>query len=595
MGYGDHWTRAQQEARQIVRGMGGADRATLVLFARTVEEAVRSTGDRGALEAAIDTATLSADSTRFAPALRVAQSRLNQSTLPRREAYLITDFQKSGWERQEEITLPEGAKLAPVSVAEPETSDLSISTVDLVRQSFAGEERVTATAGLINRSSTPVANLPVTFEMNGRVLDTRTVNIAPHASASVSFPPVTIAEANMQGLVRAGEDKFSANNVFHFVLSPSRPVSVLVVQGETGTAPSLYLAAALESIRTPPFTVEVLPVSRVTASTLERRSLVVLNDSTALPTEFDRQLQQFVSQGGGLFVILKDRSPWSGGESPIFPGRIGSAVDRPIGNDATLGFLDYSHPIFEPFKDARQASFAGVRFLRYRGLQPAPEDRVLARFDDGGTAMVERRVGTGRVIALAAPLDDSWTAFPKHAMFLPFVVLTSQYLARYDTPVTSYTVGRMLDVSEPMAAIVREGAATGAARRATGVVSAPSGRQVTIGDGGNQSIELDEQGFFSVRMQGTTGRPFAVGVNLDPAESDLSSLSPQEFVTSVAGQAAATASGGSLEDPELTPADIEKQQSVWWFLLLGAAAMLLGEATLANRLSNRTAGVFQRT
>ncbi len=51
-------------------------------------------GDRGRLEAAIDAAKVSSDGTRYAPALRLAQSLLSRSTLPRKEAYLISDFQK---------------------------------------------------------------------------------------------------------------------------------------------------------------------------------------------------------------------------------------------------------------------------------------------------------------------------------------------------------------------------------------------------------------------------------------------------------------------------------------------------------------------
>jgi hypothetical protein len=41
----------------------------------------------------------------------MAQGLLSRSNLPRKEAYLISDFQKTGWERQEEIPLPEGAEL----------------------------------------------------------------------------------------------------------------------------------------------------------------------------------------------------------------------------------------------------------------------------------------------------------------------------------------------------------------------------------------------------------------------------------------------------------------------------------------------------
>src|SRR3954449_1962894 len=37
MGYGDHWTRAQDAARTVVRGLGSDDRATLVLFNKNAE------------------------------------------------------------------------------------------------------------------------------------------------------------------------------------------------------------------------------------------------------------------------------------------------------------------------------------------------------------------------------------------------------------------------------------------------------------------------------------------------------------------------------------------------------------------------------
>src|SRR5881296_3028127 len=41
MGYGDHWQKAQDAAKQLVRSLGGGDRATLVLFAKNAEENLR--------------------------------------------------------------------------------------------------------------------------------------------------------------------------------------------------------------------------------------------------------------------------------------------------------------------------------------------------------------------------------------------------------------------------------------------------------------------------------------------------------------------------------------------------------------------------
>jgi hypothetical protein len=79
MGYGDRFSRGQAEARRIVDGLSGDDRATLVLFDDGPEEAVRATGDRGTLTGAIGNAKVSAGATRYAPALRLAQSKLSAS------------------------------------------------------------------------------------------------------------------------------------------------------------------------------------------------------------------------------------------------------------------------------------------------------------------------------------------------------------------------------------------------------------------------------------------------------------------------------------------------------------------------------------
>jgi len=597
MGYGDHFQQAQDAARKIVNELRSQDQGTLILFARNIEERVRATSDKTRLNAAIAELKPGSDSTRYGPALRIAQTTLSQAKLPRKEAYLISDFQKSGWAVREEIHLPEGATLTPISVASPDTSDVSVSSVNFERKSFSGEERVAVTAGLTNRGQTPVSALPVKLEIDGRLIDTRPISMGPNSSASVTFPPVTVADSNMRGVVHAGaSDQLPKDNDFYFVLSPSRPVSVLIVQAE-GTpisgpdSPGYYASTALGLSRSPLFKVDTVNVSRVNPTALEHRAVVILNDATSIPAPTDDLLKRYVEQGGGLLIAVGEHFPWGSTGSPLLPGKIGLPVDRRIGIGGTLGYLDYSHPIFELFKQPRQGDFTQDHFLRYRAIQPEPTDKVLARFDDGMAAMVERRMASGRIIFWPSTLDRDWTDFPQQIMFLPLLNQTIRYLSHFDQPNSFYTVGRMLDVSVPLEDVVREGSTAdvkGPQRKASGVAESPSGKQATLGEGGVQSIELSEQGFYSVRMQGTgSRRPFSAAVNLDAVESDLTPLESHEFVRSATGRAAVTAGGQSLEHPDLTPEDIEKKQTVWWFLLLGAALALLAEAVLSNRLSKR--------
>jgi hypothetical protein len=587
MSYGDHWTRAQAEAERVVSGLDGGDRATLVLFDRGAEERVRATSDRGSLNAAIRAATVSSDATRFAPALRLAQSLLSRSDRGRREAFIITDFQRTGWERQEEIPLPEGATITPISVAEPDTADLAVTGVTFRRESFSGQQRVIVTAGLINRSADRVSQR-VQLELDDRPVGTRDLTLEANASGSVEFDAVTVAESSVRGVIRAGTDKFSRDNDFFFALSPSRPVSVLVIQADgVDRNASIHLTTALDLSRMPPFKSEVVPASRVSAAMLEGRAVVVVNDSSTLSSAAADVLKGFVERGGGLFIALGSRTPVSGTWA-VMPGTVGSPVERLALKGATLGYLDYSHPVLGEFKDPRSGNFANTRFMKYRMLTPETGDKVLARFDDGAAALVERRLGNGRVLAFTSTLDASWNDMPRHGMFLPLAHEIVRYLSRYDEPEAWMTVGRVVDISAPVGSLVMQGQA-GSALGTSAVVVSPSGRQTTLGQNGAPSIELTEQGLYSMRLAGSGDRrPFAVAVNLDPAETDLTALEPAEFLASVTTRPAVTPlKGPSLEPEEQKPTDIEKQQSWWWFLLVAGLIALFGESVLSNFQSKK--------
>ena len=108
------------------------------------------------------------------------------------------------------------------------------------------------------------------------------MSVGANASTSVTFAPFTLAEPGVRGVVKAGTDPLPADNTFDFVLAPSAPVSVLVVDGgDRGTA-SFYLTKALAIGTTPAFQVETMPVARVSGDALEKRTVVILND-TMLP------------------------------------------------------------------------------------------------------------------------------------------------------------------------------------------------------------------------------------------------------------------------------------------------------------------------
>ena len=106
--------------------------------------------------------------------------------------------------------------------------------------------------------------------------------------------------------------------------------------------------------------------------------------------------------------------------------------------------------------------------------------------------------------------------------------------------------------------------------------------------GANHLVTLSEQGFYELRGRDTpvgSGRPIAV--NVDPAESDLSHLDPQDVVVAVTAVNGQRVPGSDFNVG--TPQDQERRQKVWWYLLTAAVLLMVGETLLSNRLSRNAA------
>ena len=570
MGFGDRWVRAQTAARDQIAGLTASDRGSVVLFGSGADIQLRSTGERSRLQATVDSATPSPSATRFSPALKVAGSILSESTLPKREVVLISDFQRGGWRGEEGAKLPEGATLTPVPIQDPaDKPNLSVTGVTFARSSFSGQQRIVVTAGVTNRTEQAVSGSSITLEVAGLTIATKPVAVEPGSSASVAFDAFTVSGRNTRATVRLADDALATDNTFNFVVSPIEPVHITVV--DRGNAASgLYLARVLAIGESPKFETVSRQVDALSDEDLRRSAVVVLND-VEVSTPLARRLARYVEQGGGMFVATGPRARWPQ-EVDTLPATIGQPVDRTRGDAARVGALEYGHPVFEPFRAPRSGDFSSIPVYGYRSLTAAMGAQVLARFDAGTPAVIERRVGRGRVLLWGSTLDVSWSDLPTKPVFLPFIHQAVRHLGGYTEPEPWLTVGQVLNTS----AVAARGAA------AQRVVLTPSGRRLPLDDEGTDVLELTEQGFYEVR--GDANQTDAiVAANVDPAEADLTPMDPREITAAAVG--GQTESAGAQTGVPLTPEAREKNQRLWWYLLVLGILLLGADTLLSNRMA----------
>lgn len=571
LGYGDRWARATDAARQAIGRLTASDRATLAFFDTGVEVALRSAADKGRLEAALAGAEIGASATRFGPALKLAGSILSESALPNREVVLISDFQRLAWLGAEGVRLPDGTKVEAVDVATDEASNIAITPAVLQRTGAAGQERITVTAGALNRGSQP-ADTTLSLEIDGRVIESRPLKLDAHGAASASFTPFTPAAKFTRGSVRLGDDRLARDNVFHFVVSPAVRVKVVVVDRPGASrAASLYLAQALELSQAPAFDVVLRQMGSVTPEDLSSAGVIVLNDVPVSET-LGRQLAAFAEAGGGLFAALGERAAWPSAVAAAVPALPGGTADRTRGTPGRIGSVEYGHPVFESFRAPRSGDFSTARFYTYRQVTADPAAQVLARYDDGAPALLERRVGNGRVMVWTSTLDVGWNDLALKPVFLPFIHRVGATLASFQQRPPYMTVGQV--AARPRGASAKDAA----------VVLSPSGGRLEEGAGAGV-IELTEQGFYEIRAGDRDPEPAALASNVDLGESDLARIDPQEVVAGATGLAGGAAPAGS--NATLTNDERERAQRVWWYLLFGGLLLLTAETVLANRIRTK--------
>jgi hypothetical protein len=587
MSYGDRWSRAVDAARRAITGLTGDDRASLVLFDGTATAATEPTADKAILAAALDAAKPGAGITRYEPAFKLAQRVLVESELPRREVLVISDFQRVGWDGRDSPALPAGTTIERVDLSDEKTSNVAVTGVDFRRDYAEDRERVAITARLVNRSPEARSGQSVSLELNGRVVETKRVDLAPNAAATVDFAASPLPSGTTRGVVRSADDALARDNAFFFAISRGQALSVLVIDHrEGGAARSLYVERALGIGSQPNFRVTTKRLGSVTASDFVDRSLVLINDSDLPSGELGRRLVEYVTNGGGLLVALGDRS--APRERPAYaadllPATADAPIDRTSDRGGTLGYIDRSHPIFEVFSAPRSGDFSTPRFFRYRSITPGPTDEQLARFDDGHIALLERKVGRGRVIVFASSFDGIWNDLPLQPVFLPVAHQLAKYAAAYADERPWSVVGQVANLP----GIFRDSA--GQAGRATEVeyvAVAPSGERTRLAGTARRTVELTEQGFYEMQRAGSRGEPRVVAVNVDLAESDLTAVEPQLLTGAMVARAATDTTAGAEAS---TPVDIERRQGFWWYLLAAVLLLLVAETMLSNQLSRRIA------
>ena len=190
MGYENRLERAKDEIRGQIGALAPDERASFVVFSDRAEISNQPTSDKDQLNAIVNSVTLSARTTRYGPALKLAKKIVDESSLTRKEVVLLSDFQRLGWEGDEDVWFPANTSFTPIDVGSPTSDNLAVTGVILERNKIdqnnksSDRERLVATARVTYKApdGDPPLETNIKLELNGRSLQSKKLRLTPNSS-----------------------------------------------------------------------------------------------------------------------------------------------------------------------------------------------------------------------------------------------------------------------------------------------------------------------------------------------------------------------------------------------------------------------------
>jgi hypothetical protein len=490
------------------------------------------------------------------PALERAMDILDRGAEASRELYVVCDRQGSNWKdvnsdafRQTWQARTNHAgnptRLVVIPVGSERSENLAIESVELINPPAVRDQPAEVEVQVRNYGQAARGNVDMKVEDK-----TLSVSVAADSITTVraplrfNQPGSRIVTATLTGSGLKFDDRMQA------AVDVVEQIRVLIVSGDERGVPlqneSDFLRIALApkaadarqkgdgaeaKARGDLCKVSVEPVDRWNHENLRDYSVIVLANVPELSPAQALAIEQFVYEGGGLWVAPGNLTRVESYNTLLYhdgngilPVKLQPATAEDGSEATTLqGVTNFDHPVFR-FLKGRPDPIPLVTIGRYFPVDVRGRDaQVLAQYASGRPFLVEASAGRGRVLVMTTALDADWSTLPLSNFYLPFVQSAARYLTA--GPVTE----RNLTPGSPLIAQFGPGADVRDAR-----VRLPSGefRPLPVTRGEVRYSRTGQPGAYTIFVNGTMPdwmKRVDFVIRTPSTESDLTPISPAQW------------------------------------------------------------------
>ncbi len=435
---------AKTKAGQIAQSLNASDKVQLV--SQDFDEAQERWLNKDEFLEELKGLKTSPNSRALSEILKRQQENIQHAGCPVKEIFVLSDFQKSfsdinSFHPDNSIT----TDMVPITAEA--RNNISIDTCWFASPLHLPGKAEQISVKLTNYSTAAVSDAPVKLFLNGEEKAIASFNIAPQTSVTVNLSFIPSSKNIQEGSIKINDYPITFDDELYFSFKLSSHIPILWIHPDNMSKdPYLQTLYGKDSL----FNFKDETSTHIDYSSLPQCRLIILDALTSIESGMSHEITNYLNQGGNVFIIPPATGMNTESYREMLTSLNSSYYEKLDTTRLKVDKLNYESLIYSTVFEKKQHPNMDLPVVTRHYIISSNNKTLsenLMKLENGNDFLDVFHYNKGSIYMLSVPLDDAYSNFQKHAIFVP----TLYNMALYSLPnqPVYYTMGDMQPIEAP--------------------------------------------------------------------------------------------------------------------------------------------------
>jgi hypothetical protein len=383
--------------------------------------------EQGNIQSLISEIGISPFSKKLSTVLQRQISNINESKANNRIIYVLSDMQKTSADL---ANLNKDSSVVKyfIPISAPASNNIAIDSAWIDKPILRLNQQVNLKVNITNYGDKAVEDATITLQMNGVQKGLANYNLAPNQTITITIP-FTISQPGWNKLVLNITDyPFTFDDDYYMSFYIRDKINILCLNNDVKTNPFIRSVFSTDEY----FSYNQELISMFNNIDMNKYQFLILNEITGIDAGMITKLINYVSDGGNLLLIpTSQNKSLPDTYNPLLSNFSFAGFDRIENLEMKVSNMNIENSLLRDIftKVPQNADLPKVRKFYSRLVNQFSTETSLLKLDNNQSLLAYVPYNRGNVFVLSVPLNDEWSNFPRHAIFLPVMYqLALQYI-----------------------------------------------------------------------------------------------------------------------------------------------------------------------